>query len=291
MTQGTDPAAPALSIGDLADETGVSVATLRVWEQRHGFPPAERLPSGHRRYRSADVDLVRRVVALRGSGLRLDEAIGRARASEEQLPTSIFAAVRAVNPMLPVHRLTKTTLLAMSWAIEDEFMARAVRPRLYGTFQDARHFVGSRARWRDLAQRASSTTAFADFPRSDPPPAPGETGRLRRVALAPDSPLHQEWVVVCDSTDLPVVLACWEIPGQQDVDDRSREFEAVWSLRASDVAVAARVCARAAGEEESPTSGNLAQQAGRVTGSWSVEVEAAAALFARAVAYLDRQGR
>ena len=40
----------ALSIGALARATGVPVNTLRTWERRYGFPHAERLPSGHRRY-------------------------------------------------------------------------------------------------------------------------------------------------------------------------------------------------------------------------------------------------
>ena len=56
----SEPAADrtaSLSIGDVAERTGVAVPTLRMWEQRHGFPQAERLPSGHRRYRAEDVDM------------------------------------------------------------------------------------------------------------------------------------------------------------------------------------------------------------------------------------------
>ncbi len=51
-----------LSIGDLAERTGVKPATLRMWESRHGFPRAERRESGHRRYSEIDVDLVRQIV-------------------------------------------------------------------------------------------------------------------------------------------------------------------------------------------------------------------------------------
>ncbi len=44
-----------LTIGALAERTGMQPATLRMWEQRHGFPRAQRLPSGHRRYPVAEV--------------------------------------------------------------------------------------------------------------------------------------------------------------------------------------------------------------------------------------------
>lgn len=281
MTQAPDAGEALLAIGELAERTGVSAATLRVWEQRHGFPTAERLPSGHRRYRVDDVELVRRVVSLRDGGLRLDEAVARARASEDVPHVSVFAALREANPALPVHRLSKNTLIAMSWAIEDEFMARAVRPRLFGTFQHERFYRTAKPRWRDLARRATATTVMADFAESDP--VPQHEGRLRHVGLAPDSPLHREWAVVCISDDLPVVLTAWELPGQEGVRDRLREYEAVWSLRPSDVGVAGRVCAAAAGEQAPPTPQRRTPSTG--------DAEAAAALFARAVAYLDRRSR
>ena len=45
---------PSLTIGELAERTGLSPTTLRMWEQRHGFPTPVRLPSGHRRYEESD---------------------------------------------------------------------------------------------------------------------------------------------------------------------------------------------------------------------------------------------
>jgi len=43
------------SIGDLSKLSGVSTLCIRVWESRHGFPIAVRLPSGHRRYSKEDL--------------------------------------------------------------------------------------------------------------------------------------------------------------------------------------------------------------------------------------------
>src|SRR6188472_2980729 len=69
------PPSTLLTIGDLAERTGLAPATLRVWESRHGFPRPVRLESGHRRYDERDVDLVRQVLRRRDGGSRLEVAI------------------------------------------------------------------------------------------------------------------------------------------------------------------------------------------------------------------------
>ena len=85
----------ALTIGQLAERTGVQTGTLRMWEQRHGFPRAERLPSGHRRYAEAEVERVLEVVRARDAGLSLPRR-GRALTRPEPAGprTSIFAGLR-----------------------------------------------------------------------------------------------------------------------------------------------------------------------------------------------------
>ncbi|MSZ78287.1 MAG: MerR family transcriptional regulator, partial [Actinobacteria bacterium] len=117
MSRSTDP----LTIGELAERTGVSPATLRIWEQRHGFPTPSRLDSGHRRYAESDVEAVRAIVERREAGIRLDVAISNAvdaaRAAAEPRTPSVYAELRRLHPQLPVHRLRKSTLLALSWAI------------------------------------------------------------------------------------------------------------------------------------------------------------------------------
>lgn len=57
-----------LPIGEVARRSGVQEATLRAWERRYGLLEPERTEGGHRRYRTADVDRVRRVVELVGQG-------------------------------------------------------------------------------------------------------------------------------------------------------------------------------------------------------------------------------
>jgi DNA-binding transcriptional MerR regulator len=86
------------SIGDLAEATGLSTDAIRVWEKRYGRPKAIRLPSGHRRYREADVRWLRRVAEALARGhrpgkvVRLgEEALDALLASPAESPATGFA--------------------------------------------------------------------------------------------------------------------------------------------------------------------------------------------------------
>ncbi|QIG41461.1 MerR family DNA-binding transcriptional regulator [Nocardioides anomalus] len=240
----------ALTIGELAAATGVSAPTLRMWESRHGFPTAQRLPSGHRRYAAEQVALVLDVVRRRDAGVRLDAAIAQAtREGATAAPQSVYAEIARRHPEQPRQRLSKHTLVALSWAIEDEIGASAARGRLYGAFQTGRTWAPARARWSELARTASATYVFADFADG---PATGEEDRVGLVDLAADAPMRREWSVVHDSPELAVALTAWELPGQQDTPDRRRVFESVWTLDPAAVRTAADCCAKIAAESGHP---------------------------------------
>jgi DICT domain-containing protein len=227
-----------LSIGDLAERAGVSPGLLRMWETRFGFPEPVRLPSGHRRYRADDVEAVREVLARQQSGLRLDRAVAAVRALRRTEEPSIFAAVRAADPRLPRQRLRKSTLVALSHAIEDELCARGHRGFAFGAFQHGEFYRRSQRRWQDIARRSRFTLALADFPADLSP----ESGSPVLVPLADGAPLREEWAVVCDSPGFAAVLSAWEPPGQPQDSDPDRVFETVWTLDPGPVRNAANVC-------------------------------------------------
>ena len=269
-----------LTIGDLAGRTGLSPATLRMWETRHGFPVPQRLDSGHRRYVESDVDAIKAVMRHKDAGTRLELAIARAMADAEPAAPSIYAYLRRRYPHLGVHRLKKSTLLALSWAIEDEFCAKADRATIYGAFQKERYFRAAEARWTELARVSAGTTAFAAFDHTDPDASP------MQVRLPDDAPMRREWAVVCDAPDLPVVLTAWELPGQDDVPDRNRLFESIWTVEGQPVHDAARVCASVAAQAgvSAPAPDDPMRPI------VNADVVAVTALFNRMVAYVDRIG-
>lgn len=63
------------SIGRAASVSGISCATLRMWERRYGRPVPVRLPSGHRRYTADQVRWLKRVAEALARGARASEAV------------------------------------------------------------------------------------------------------------------------------------------------------------------------------------------------------------------------
>lgn len=289
--QGVD-GSPLLTIGDLAERTGLSPATLRMWEQRHGFPVPQRLESGHRRYVEADVEAVTDVVRRRDAGVRLDAAIADALARSMPGTPSVYAELRRRHPHLQVQRLRKQTLLALSWAIEDEFCAKAERAVLFGAFQREQYYEAARPRWRELALVARSAFAFAEFPDREHAGVDGTGARPGPVLvpLSADQPMAREWAVICDAAHLPAALTAWELPGQADVPDRERVFESILTVDPMAVRDAARVCAqvaeRAGAAEAVPTLFQLADQPRAGT----TDLAAVSTMFGRVLSYVDRFG-
>ncbi|HET9423626.1 MAG TPA: DICT sensory domain-containing protein [Nocardioides sp.] len=283
-----DQGADLLSIGELAERTGVAVATLRAWETRHGFPAPLRRESGHRRYRAADVDLVRSVRDRRDAGVRLDVAIERTLAVDEApvaSNASVYAELRRARPDLTPYRLRKATLNGLSHAIEDELLARADRPYLFGAFQSERHYAGSRERWAELARVAAGTYVIADFHDPD------LQAPAREVPLAGDAALRREWAVVCVAVELPVALSAWELPGQRDVPERDRVFEVVWTVEPDAARLAARVCARVARDSGAGGAGDVLDRLEQDPPTGGADLRAVTALMNRIVAYVDSSAR
>lgn len=270
-----------LTIREVASQTGVSAATLRMWEARYGFPVPERLPSGHRRFSAEDVERVRRVVADREAGLSMRAAIERALGARAEPETSIFAALRRRRPDLMPYVLPKRTLVALSHAIEDECCARAERPLLLASFQRPRFYRAAEARWRELARTAHAAVVVADFPeRRDPDGGPVE------VPLERSHPSLREWALVCDAPEYSAFLAAWERPGQDDAPDLERQFEAIWSVEPELVREAAHVGASIATASAPDLAPRLQSRLGDAPPPATDELRLAAALTNRMVAYV-----
>jgi DNA-binding transcriptional MerR regulator len=223
-----------MTMREMSARSGVSEATLRMWELRHGFPEPRRRSSGHRRYSELDLARVRAVVRARESGLSLRAAIELASGGDEEQPSSVYAALRARVPGLEPQLVPKPGLLAMSRAIEDESMARAQRPLLFGCFQREQFYRQSQERWRELARTAERAVVLAEFRRvRRPRQAPLE------VPIRASEPVAREWVIVCESPGFAACLAGWERPHDSPA---QRAFEAIWTVEAPAVRLAAQVC-------------------------------------------------
>jgi MerR family transcriptional regulator, light-induced transcriptional regulator len=223
-----------MSMREMSARSGVSEATLRMWELRHGFPEPHRRSSGHRRYSELDLARVQAVVRGRESGLSLRAAIELAAGQTDEQRPSVYAALRARVPGLESQLIAKPGVLAMSRAIEDESMAQAERPLLFACFQRERFYRQSEGRWRELARTSERAVVLADFRRvRRPRQAPIE------VPIRASDPVAREWVIVCESAGFAACLAGWERPLEAPGE---RAFEVVWTVEAQAVRLAAQIC-------------------------------------------------
>jgi MerR family transcriptional regulator, light-induced transcriptional regulator len=77
---------PLFNIGAVTRVTGVPVATLRVWEQRYGFPRSARTPGGHRLYSRRDIERIQWIKERQDGGMKTGQAIRALQRLEEGAP-------------------------------------------------------------------------------------------------------------------------------------------------------------------------------------------------------------
>ncbi|MDO8187123.1 DICT sensory domain-containing protein [Conexibacter sp. JD483] len=271
-----------LSIGEVAARTGVGEGTLRMWEQRYGFPEPERTAAGARRYSDRDVEMIRQISLDRDRGLAMRAAIARARQPSGR-DVSVFAATRRAVPGLVPQRLRKWALIAMSRAIEDESLAAAEQPVVLATFQKERFYRHVERRWEELARTARLAVVLADFPAPDMP-----LWKPIEVPIAPDVPLVREWALVVDAPGFAACLTAWEVPDQAEVPDAERLFEAIWTVEPEPVREAARVLLRTAVANGPELLGNAERLLDDVPPAGADAVAQLNQLTNRMVAYLAR---
>jgi DICT domain-containing protein len=271
-----------LAIRDVADQTGIAAGTLRMWEQRYGYPAPERTASGYRRYSEEVVATLRRVVELRERGLSVPAAIEQARRADLATDRpSIYAVLAAEQqPRL----LRKRTLIALSRAIEDEALAHAAAPVAFAAFQQARFYEQVRPRWQAIGRLADAVAVFADFD------AVARDEDVVQVPISREDALTNEWIVIVDAPGYAACLLAWEPERGLERGgpaDRERRFEAIWTidpqLTRRAAVTAARLVARA---DQAQGDRLLAMLAQRPLAVQSV-APALTTLTNRIVAYLD----
>ena len=108
-----DDAATMLTIGQLAQRTGLPVRTIRYWSDIGAVPPAGRSGRDHRRYDAAAVARLELVATLRGLGLGLAEV---RRVLDRQATVAEVAAthVEALDAQIRTLRLRRAVLATVA---------------------------------------------------------------------------------------------------------------------------------------------------------------------------------
>ncbi len=279
-----------LSIKEVAESSGIAAGTIRMWEQRYGFPEPARTDAGYRVYAEDDVEALRRIVALRRRGLSVPAAIERAQEAGDAVPhPSIYAVVALADHGGRPQILRKSTLVALSRAIEDETLAQAASPVLFSAFQYEAFYREVESRYRRIARFSDAVVAFADFEEiSYPPGGPVE------IPIAPEDRLGNEWAVIVDAPGYAACLLAWEVPGATQAGgphDMSRRFEAIWTLDPRATRKAAQVAARLAGLADPALGERLTEMLADRPLAYDEPVPTLTALTNRMVAYLEAAAR
>ena len=191
-----------LAIKDVAARTGIAAGTIRMWEQRYGFPEPERTSAGYRVYSEDDVEALRRVLAYRERGLSVPAAVERARSTDLATDRpSLYGVLAAGDPPPRSQLLTQAHADRRSRARSRTRRSRA-RPRPWWSraFQRERNYRAVEHRYRAMARTADAVVVFADFD------ALGGGGDAPvEVPLEHGDALGNEWAVVVDA---PGYAAC-----------------------------------------------------------------------------------
>ena len=178
----------------------------------------------------------------RDAGVRLDGGDRPTRSPREHRLArrrSTPSCVASI-PTCRCTRLHKRTLLALSWAIEDEFCAKAEQALIFGSFQQEALLPVRRAPMvrdrpgleiRNCLRRLRGERRRVVTEARDPACRRTHATRVGR-GLRRAGPARRAHGV--------------ELPGQADVPDRSRLFESMWSVDGEAVRDAARVCTEVA---------------------------------------------
>ncbi len=272
----------SLAIKDLAARTGLAAGTIRMWEQRHGFPVPGRTPSGYRRYTEADVEALRRVLAHRDRGLSVPAAIERAREGARPDHPSLYAVVAGGDHNARPQVLRKSTLVALSRAIEHEALAQACAPLLFGAFQREASYRAVEPRYRRLARGADAAVVFADFPQARRP-----SGAPAELPIGAGDSLADEWAVIADAPGYAACLLAWELPEPDAGDRAERRFEAIWTMCPRATRDAARWAARLAARQDAQLGEELEALLADRPPAYAEPAPALTALTNRLVAYLE----
>jgi DICT domain-containing protein len=272
-----------LAIKDVAERTGIAPGTIRMWEQRYGFPEPRRTASGYRRYNDDDVEALRRVASFRRLGLSIPAAIDRVKVADETPDRpSIYAAVASVDPSARPQLLRKSTLVALSRAMEHEALARAASPLLFAAFQEEHRYREVEARYRRLAAHADMATVFASFDEVQRP-----RGGPVEIPIDLDDAIGNEWAVIVDAPGYAACLLAWEHPAQEGVEESRRRFEAIWTLHPRAVRRACEVASRLVAHVDPEYAAELEDLLTDRPLAMEQPVPALTALTNRAIAYME----
>lgn len=150
-----------------------------------------------------------------------------------QSRTSLLSDLLEALPHLRPQLYFKSSLVALSHAIEDQVLQGQGSPWVFANFQKERYYRQEARRYRRIGAVAQDVFVLAapDGAQADLPPD--------FIPLDPEDPLAQEWHLIVIDAHYATCLVCRERPWQGSDMDAARQFDGIWSFDRSVTAQAA----------------------------------------------------
>ncbi len=147
------------------------------------------------------------------------------------LPHSLFDHLRQEIPHgLPMIRCTKSTLVHLSYTLEDIVLKHKIPAMLFTGFQESSHWREETQRYQELADIALQVCIFAGKPLP-----PESHAKQLHIELAEGDPLRQEWFLLILSDRFSVLL-CGQDRLTPFINEAEREFDTIWTFNRHHIA-------------------------------------------------------
>ncbi len=168
------------SIGELAEQAGTTVKTVRFYSDRGLLPEAGRSSGGHRRYGPEALDRLRTIRSLRSLDLPVPE-IGRVLERDDALEDAIAGRLRELGSQLAALRWREAALQLLHDSPAEE---RADRLRLIGAITSPPSTAPMARYWRWLLPPRLPRRLFSAIVEEAVPQPPGDPSPAQVLAFA-----------------------------------------------------------------------------------------------------------
>jgi DICT domain-containing protein/signal transduction histidine kinase len=148
------------------------------------------------------------------------------------ISTSLLQELLEAQPQLRSQMYFKSSLTALSHAMEDQVLAGTEQPLVIACFQRERFYRQESSRYLRIADLTPYVYVLA-APETD---FRSESGPYESIAFSPEDGLSKEWHLVVIGKEYTVCLICREhleaVPGRGSLPhmDQSRRFEGIWTF-------------------------------------------------------------
>jgi DICT domain-containing protein/GAF domain-containing protein len=154
------------------------------------------------------------------------------------IQNSLWQDLLQTLPTLRSQLYYKSTLTALSHAMEDLVLVGTDRPLVLANFQQERYYRPEARRYQRIAQRTDHVYVLAaaesDFGTTATP--------YPTIALNPDDELAQEWHLIIIGQNYSACLVCQESAAPIDIAiDSARQFRGIWTFDRTISTTAARL--------------------------------------------------